>query len=179
MIERAYAQRPVTLASGRTSNFYIDSKQVTLDAEGATLVGRCLHRAIQAYEAQSGRRMAAVGGLTLGADPIATAISVASFLAGDPRPAFLVRKEPKGHGTQRFLEGIDRVPEGTEVAVLEDVVTTGGSALRAAERVRAEGRVARVVFALVDRQEGGREALAAADLELVPLFARTDFPIDG
>lgn len=172
--ERAYRKGNVTLASGKTSDFYIDCKQVTLDAEGATLVGVCLAAAIDRYEEAHGP-VAAVGGLTLGADPVATAVAVVTHLRGSGRPAFIVRKESKGHGTQQFLEGVSRLPEGAELVVLEDVVTTGGSALTAVERVRAAGFRVRHVLGLVDREEGGTEALAESELTLETLFRRSDF----
>ena len=175
LTERAFQRRAVTLASGRASNFYIDCKEVTLDAEGSHWVGTLLFERIRAYETATGRVIGAVGGLTLGADPIATAVSLTSFQAGAPRPAFIVRKEAKGHGTGRYLEGLSRVGAGAELAVVEDVVTTGGSSLTAVERLREAGYVVRRVFALVDRTEGGRENLEAADLELDALFQKTDF----
>ena len=107
--------------------------------------------------ARRGWQVAAVGGLTLGADPVSYAIAYASALAGTPLRAFTVRKEAKAHGTGRLIEGPFR--EGDRVAVIEDVITTGGSALRAAEAIRAAGGVVAGVLALVDREEGGREAL--------------------
>lgn len=175
MKHRAYEEREVTLASGRKSNFYFDSKQVTLDAVGHVYVGRLVFDAVKAYEERSGRTIAAVGGLTLGADPIASAASMMSALLDDPVPAFIVRKEAKGHGTGRYIEGMKHVADGAEVAILEDVVTTGGSSLKAVERVREAGYVVRLVVGLVDRLEGGRENLEAADVELVTLFDRDDF----
>jgi orotate phosphoribosyltransferase len=154
---RAFQEREVVLSSGRTSNFYIDCKQVSLDAEGATLIGELFHAAIEEIAPQA----LAVGGLTLGADPLATATSVMSFLAGRPRAAFLVRKEPKGHGTGQWLERT-RLPAGAEVVVVEDVVTTGA--------VHALG--------LVDRLEGGREAVTR-EVPLTTLFTRRDFLPDS
>ncbi len=173
--ERAFQRRPVTLASGRASNFYVDCKEVTLDAEGAVLVGHLLLHKVLEYGVKAGRRPVAVGGLTLGADPMATAVSIASGLADAPLAAFIVRKEAKGHGTGQWLEGTKRLAEGSELIILEDVVTTGGSALQAVERVREAGFVVNRVLAIVDRQEGGRETFAAADVELDALFCKTDF----
>lgn len=168
--EFAFAEREVTLASGKTSNFYIDCKQVTLDPEGATLVGSVLSDLV----ADVAPGAVAVGGLTLGADPIATATSVLSFQKGRPLFAFIVRKETKGHGTGQWLEASRRLPAGAEVVVVEDVVTTGGSALRAIERCGAAGlRVVHAV-ALVDRGEGGREAIES-HVPLSALFHRKDF----
>ncbi|MEQ8979883.1 MAG: orotate phosphoribosyltransferase [Deltaproteobacteria bacterium] len=175
MKERAFEEREVTLSSGLKSNFYFDSKQVTLDAVGHVYVGRLIHDAVVAYEERSGHTIGAVGGLTLGADPIASAASMTSALLDDPRPAFIVRKEAKGHGTGRYIEGMKHVADGIEVAILEDVVTTGASSLKAVERVREAGYVVRLVIGLVDRLEGGRANLEAADVELVTLFDRSDF----
>ena len=166
----SFERREVTLASGRRSNFYIDCKRTTLAAEGHWLVGRLLlDRILRLSEP-----VAAVGGLTLGADPVASAVSMASWMAARPLQAFLVRKEAKGHGTGRFIEGPALQP-GTRVAIVEDVVTTGGSGLQACERAEAAGLVVAGVFALVDRREGGREAFAARGLALDALFDRSDF----
>ena len=166
----AFERRKVTLASGRESNFYIDCKRVTLAAEGHWLVGRLLLDRVLRLEGP----VAAVGGLTLGADPIASAVSMASWLGARPLQGFLVRKEAKGHGTGRYIEGPPLQP-GTRVAIVEDVVTTGGSGLKACERVEEAGLQVAGVFALVDRQEGGREAFEARGYRLESLFTRRDF----
>jgi orotate phosphoribosyltransferase len=166
----AFENRQVTLSSGKTSNFYIDTKQVSLTAEGHFLIGQLFWALIQ----HNAPRVEAFGGMTMGADPLASATSLTSFLAGVPRPAFYVRKEPKGHGTGAYIEGGKSLRPGMAVVVLEDVVTTGASTLRAVERVRAAELEVVHVVALVDRQEGGREAIE----ELVPLtalFQRQDF----
>lgn len=166
---RAFAEREVTLSSGLKSNFYIDCKQVTLDAEGALLCGELLHEAIEKLCPTA----VAVGGLTMGADPLATATSIASFRAGRPRAAFLVRKEPKGHGTNQWVESPGLAP-GSKVVVLEDVITTGASTLRAIERARESGLVVLHALGLVDRLEGGREAVEN-QAPLTTLFTRRDF----
>jgi orotate phosphoribosyltransferase len=167
----SFERRKVVLASGRESDFYVDCKRTTLTAEGHVLVGRLLF--------DRARRIAppvrGVGGLTLGADPIASAIALTSFLEGSPLDAFIVRKEPKGHGTGQWIEGRKTLPDGTRVAVIEDVVTTGGSALKAIERCRAEKLEPVACLALVDRLEGGREAIEAAGVPLDALFTRKDF----
>lgn len=166
----AFQEREVVLSSGLKSNFYIDCKQVSLDAEGAALIGELFHDLIQ----EIAPKAIAVGGLTLGADPLATATSIASFRAGYPRQAFIVRKEPKGHGTGQWLEHGQRLEAGSPVVVVEDVVTTGASTLRAIERAEGAGfRIAHVV-ALVDRLEGGRDAVVAR-APLTALFTRKDF----
>ncbi len=205
----SFERRPVVLASGKESDFYIDCKRTALTAEGHALVGRLILDRI--------RRLRpiprAVGGLTLGADPLASAVALTSWLeherwrasgperaaeeAGSarrraeakpeqsddpgglhpPSPihAFIVRKEPKGHGTGQWIEGRTAIPDGSRVAVLEDVVTSGGSALKAIERCRAEHLEVVGCVALVDRLEGGREAIEAQGVPLDSLFTRKDF----
>ena len=167
----AYEKRKVVLSSGRESDFYIDTKQATLSAEGHYLVGRLvLEQVLAAYPGAQ-----AVGGMTMGADPIASAVSLSSFLAGAPLPAFYVRKESKGHGTNQWVEGKKGLPAGARVAVVEDVVTTGASTLKAVERCRSEGLQVLGVVALVDREEGGRAAVEAAGIPLLSLFTRSEF----
>jgi orotate phosphoribosyltransferase len=170
---RAFQEREVVLSSGRTSNFYIDCKQVSLDAEGAMLIGELFHAAIDELAPQA----VAVGGLTLGADPLATATSIASFLAGRPRAAFIVRKEPKGHGTNQWVEST-QLPAGADVVVVEDVVTTGASMLKAIERARLAGLHVVHALGLVDRLEGGRDAIVR-EVPLTTLFTRRDFLPDS
>ena len=166
----AFERRQVTLSSGKTSDFYIDCKQVSLTAEGHFLIGQLM----QATIARVAPEAEAVGGLTLGADPLVSATSLVSFVAGRPMHGFLVRKEPKGHGTGQWIEGLNRLRAGMPVVILEDVVTTGASTLRAIERARAAELDVVHVVALVDRQEGGREAVEE-HAPLVPLFGKSDF----
>jgi orotate phosphoribosyltransferase len=113
--------------------------------------------------------------MSLGADPLASATSLVSYLGGRPLDAFYVRKEAKGHGTGQFIEGASHLPAGSPVAIVEDVVTTGGSSLLAAERAQAAGLRPVRILALVDRCEGGRETIEQR-LPLTTLFTRTDFP---
>jgi orotate phosphoribosyltransferase len=181
----SYERRRVVLASGKESDFYVDCKRTTLTAEGHALVGRLLWERVKALSPA----VRGVGGLTLGADPIASAIAQASWIeresrgAGGNHPpgtiatvdAFVVRKEPKGHGTGQWIEGRKTIPDGSRVAVIEDVVTTGGSALKAIERCRVEQLQPVVCLALVDRREGGREAIEATGVPLQALFTREDF----
>ena len=186
----SFERRKVVLASGKESDFYIDCKRASLTAEGHALIGRCLFDRVRRVRPA----LRAVGGLTLGADPLASAIALTSFLeweraraerwrrekAGEqaiaaPIDAFVVRKEAKGHGTGQWIEGRSTIPDGSRVAVLEDVVTTGGSTLKAIERCRAERLEVVRCFALVDRDEGGREAIEAAGVPLEALFTRQDF----
>jgi orotate phosphoribosyltransferase len=166
----SFQEREVVLASGRKSNFYIDCKQTSLNAEGHFLVGQLFRATIDRVCPD----VEAVGGLTLGADPLASATSLMSFLAGRPLHAFVVRKEPKGHGTGQWLEGVGNLRAGMRVAILEDVVTTGGSTLAAIERARSADLEVAHVIALVDRDEGGREAVEA-QAPLTALFSRHDF----
>jgi orotate phosphoribosyltransferase len=172
LTELAYEKRKVTLSSGKESDFYIDTKQASLTAEGHYLVGRLVLAEIRAHFAGA----QAVGGMTMGADPIASAVSLTSWLQASPLPAFYVRKEPKGHGTNQWLEGKKGLPVPAQVVVVEDVVTTGASTLKAIERCRVEGLHVLGVVALVDREEGGREAVEKAGVELRSLFRRSDFP---
>jgi len=167
----SFERRKVILASGKESDFYVDCKRTALTAEGHVLVGRCLFALLREIKPL----VRGVGGLTLGADPIASAVSLTSFLEGEPVDAFIVRKEPKGHGTGQWIEGRKTIPDGSRVVVLEDVVTTGGSALKAIERCRSENLVPVACLALVDRLEGGREAIEAAGVPLTALFTRKDF----
>src|SRR5919202_1075334 len=157
-----------TLASGRVSTLYIDARLTTMSPEGLSLIGPLGFGALR----EAGWPVDAVGGLTLGADPIAYAISYASALAGAPVRAFTVRKEAKAHGTGQLIEGPFRA--GDRVTVVEDVITTGASALRAAEAVRAAGGQVVGELALVDREEGGREALEGAGLEVRSLVCARD-----
>ena len=172
LTELAYEKRQVVLASGKSSDFYIDTKQASLSAEGHYLVGRLVLAAVRELvpDAQ------AVGGMTMGADPIASAASLTSWLQKAPLPAFYVRKEPKGHGTGQWVEGRKGFPKGAKVCLVEDVVTTGGSTLKAIDRCRAEGLVVGGVVSLVDRQEGGRENVEATGVPLRALFLRSEFP---
>jgi orotate phosphoribosyltransferase len=167
----SFERRRVTLASGKESDFYIDCKRTALTAEGHVLIGRCL----MAEVVREQPLVRGVGGLTLGADPIASAIALTSFLQGHAVDAFIVRKEPKGHGTGQWIEGRATIPDGSRVIVLEDVVTTGGSAIQAIERCRAERLEVVACLALVDRMEGGREAIEGSGVPLRPLFTRKDF----
>jgi orotate phosphoribosyltransferase len=168
--EKSYEKREVTLTSGRKSDFYVDGKQTTLDSEGGYLVGKLFHEKIK----RSKIPVEAVGGPTLGADPIVTAISIVSYLEGSPIPAFIIRKEPKKHGTASWIEGDKSLNPGTRVAIVEDVVTTGGSMLKAIEIVKAQGLEVVQVLALVDREEGGRENLAKEGYNLESILTKTD-----
>jgi len=165
----SYEKRKVILASGRESDFYFDGKQTTLHAEGGFLVGKLFHEAIRDVEG-----VEAVGGITLGADPIATATSIAAYLEGRRLHAFIIRKEPKGHGTGQWLEGRKNLPPGTKVVIVEDVVTTGGSSMKAVRRAEEEGLVVLGIVTLVDREEGGRENIEKEGYWLRAIFTRSE-----
>jgi orotate phosphoribosyltransferase len=157
-----------TLSSGKQSSLYIDARLTTMSPDGLALIGPLGLEALRNAQWM----VDAVGGLTLGADPIAYAISYASAHTASPIRAFTVRKEAKTHGTGKLIEG--PFERGDRVAIVEDVITTGSSAARAAEAVRAAGGEVLGVLALVDREEGGREALERAGLRVLSLVAATD-----
>lgn len=170
----SWKRGPVVLASGRTSDFYLDCKQTVLNAEGAQLIGEMVYDHV-ANLRERGQAVVGVGGLTLGADPIALAAALVSFQRGHPVHAFIIRKEPKGHGTAAWLEGARNLGENAPVLIVEDVVTTGGSTMKAIDRAKESGLVPVGILALVDRQEGGREALEKTGLPFASLVTRADF----
>jgi orotate phosphoribosyltransferase len=168
----SYRAGRVTLASGRESDFFIDCKQTVLTAEGHALVGEAM---LGALLDEGGRPIVdAVAGVELGGCPLASAVSLTSHLRGTPLDAIYVRKEAKDHGSRRAYEGGTRLAAGARVAILEDVITSGGSTLKALNELRAAGFVATVVVVLVDRLEGGREALERAGLQVRALYTRDD-----
>ena len=171
--ERSFERKKVILASGRESDFFIDCKQTILTAEGHALVGELMFDALDALP-----RCEAVAGVELGGCPLASAVSLVSWVRGRPLPALYVRKETKDHGSKRLVEGDRAIISGMPVVILEDVVTTGGSTLKAAEKLRLAGVNVVGVVALVDRLEGGAEAINAAGLPLVSLCTRRDFLAD-
>lgn len=170
LLEKSYRKGTFTLTSGKTSDFYIDGKQTTLSAEGAYLCGKLLLELINECD----QPIDSVGGMTLGADPLVTAVSLVSFLEKKPIPAFIVRKEAKGHGTGNYIEGLKNMPEGCSVALVEDVVTTGGTLLKVIERVEAQGFKVGLVATVVERQEGGVEVLEKAGYQLKSVFTREE-----
>ncbi|OPY10668.1 MAG: Orotate phosphoribosyltransferase [Syntrophaceae bacterium PtaB.Bin038] len=157
---------PFTLASGRKSNYYFNCKPTTLDPEGMNLIGNLLFDMIEDLD------VTAAGGLTLGADPMANALSVISFQRGKPVKSFIVRKETKDHGTKSRIEGTVKAGEG--VVILDDVITTGGSTLSAIEAAREAGLIVRRVIALIDREEGGRENIEKEVGDVRAVLTRTE-----
>ena len=164
--EYAYRKGEFKLSSGRTSEHYVNCKPVTLTGRGLTLSSLLILKEVETSY---------VGGLTLGADPLVSGVALVSALDSRMVNGLIVRKEAKGHGTQAWIEGL-LPPEGTKVTVLEDVITTGGSAIKAATRLRDAGCVVERVVAIVDRQENKEadEFMESADLELRSLFTLDD-----
>lgn len=156
-----------TLASGKTSDLYVDVRQTSLHAEGCIAIAEAILERLDPS-------VVAVGGMTLGADPLACSTATLSGLRGRPLHAFLVRKEPKGHGVERLVVGRGNLTEGARVAVLEDTTTTGGSLIRALDAIRESGLHIQQVITVVDREEGAREALAAAGYDLVAITTRSE-----
>ena len=167
--ERALTRESVVLSSGRRSSYYFDARQVLLDPEGAALAGSL------AWETLGPAEPAAVGGLTLGADPLVCAVSAAAWAGGRRVTGFFVRKEAKKHGLQQWIEG-PFIEEGAPVAVVNDVLTSGGSLVTAVERARQAGGVVVAALVVVDRGEGGRDVAEAAlgDAPLHALFTAAD-----
>lgn len=166
----SYEKREVTLTSGKKSNYYIDGKQTTLDPEGASLVGDLFSDIIQ--KEFSGAK--GIGGITLGADPIIAAVMVVGYTKGLRLKGFIVRKEPKGHGTGAWVEGLKGFGTGDGVVIVEDVVTTGHSALLAVEKARDAGMNVLGIIAIVDRMEGGSELIGSKGYRLFSLFTKAD-----
>ena len=162
-----------TLSSGKKSSYYLDCRMTTLDPRGALLIARLILERVK----QENIHADAIGGLTMGADPIATAVAVVSGLEGQPVPAFIVRKETKGHGTQRSIEGYDG-KRGASVIVVDDVCTTGDSILKAAEKAEEAGYKVSAAFCVVDREEGGTE-LIAKRYPFYPLFTAKELLKDA
>jgi orotate phosphoribosyltransferase len=166
--ERSFARKKVVHASGKEIDFFIDCKETVLSAEGHALVGALMLDALASFEPFD-----AVAGVELGGCPLASAVASESFARKRPKDAVYVRKEAKDHGSKRVLEG--RIPDGSTLAILEDVTTTGGSTLKAVEKLRALGHRVCGVVTLVDRMEGGREAIEQAGLRFIAIYTRRDF----
>jgi orotate phosphoribosyltransferase len=167
---RSYREGEFTLSSGQKSTFYIDLKPTILHPEGATHFGSLGVEWIL----KENLHFDGVGGLTLGADPLVMAITLAAFRKGLEIPATMIRKEAKKHGTSRFIEGVENFTPGARFLVLEDVVTTGASAVKAIEILRNEGFKPTHVLALVDRESGGREKFKSLGVEFHSLFTIRD-----
>jgi orotate phosphoribosyltransferase len=168
---RSFGRGRITLASGRESDFYFDLRPTTLHPAGATHVGELI------VDALHGLAVDYIGGLEMGAVPVSTAVAIASHRRGRNIGTFFVRKKPKDHGKKKLVEGLAKAESlaGKDVVILEDVTTTGGSAMQAAEAVRAEGGNVVLVLSIVDRQEGAAEAFAAVGLAFRALFTAEEF----
>jgi orotate phosphoribosyltransferase len=168
-----------TLASGAQSDLYIDARLTTFDPEGAILLGRTGWQLLRQTAVERNVRVDAIGGLTLGADPVALSIGIAARLdsASSWLQVFTVRKETKTHGRRKRIEG--NFAEGNTVVVVDDVITTGGSTLQAIDAIQEAGGNIAFVLVLVDRQEGGRNAIEQRGHRVVSIFTRSDFVKGG
>ena len=162
--EEAYKKGDFKLSSGRKSEHYVNCKPVTLQGDALMFISWCMFECLD-------EDCDAVGGLTLGADPLVAGVPIVAAIEERPMDGLIVRKEPKGHGTKAWIEGPELAP-GSKVTVLEDVITTGGSAIKAAEKLRDAGYIVENVVAIINRQEGSEadDAMDAADLNLISLF---------
>ncbi|MEA2101338.1 MAG: orotate phosphoribosyltransferase [Thermodesulfobacteriota bacterium] len=154
------------LASGKRSDLYVDMRKVTLNPAGAVIIGSVIYEIIRDMDID------AIGGMSLGADPIATAASIIAYQRGKEINAFLVRKEKKSHGTQNWIEG--PISPGQKVVVVEDVITTGGSTLMAIERIEESGLLVEMVIAVFDRSEGGKQVIESRGYRVNPILCRED-----
>lgn len=172
LLKKSVMRGEFTLASGAKSDLYVDCRMTTLDAAGACLVGQVMHALLRKAEVETGQKVAAVGGLTMGADPVALTTSMYSHLTGEgePVPAFSVRKAAKDHGRKKLVEG--NFKAGDVVAVVDDVITTGGSTIKAIEQVEVEGGKVAFVLVLLDRDEGGRANIEARGVKVFSAFTR-------
>ncbi|MCF8054221.1 MAG: orotate phosphoribosyltransferase [Deltaproteobacteria bacterium] len=169
IIEKSFRyspEQPFTLASGKQSDYYFNCKPTTLDPEGMNLIGGILFAMVEDAD------LTACGGLTLGADPIAIALSMISFQKGKPIKSFVVRKEAKGHGTKSAIEG--GVQTGEKVLIIDDVITTGGSTIMAIERAREAGLLVAQVVVLIDREEGGKAEIEKLGVEVRAMLTRSE-----
>lgn len=168
--EKSYEKKEITLSSGLKSNFYVDMKQTMLHAKGIYLVSRLMLDKLKPFEG----KITGVGGMTMGADPMTSVVSLMSLIWKKPVNAFYIRKEPKGHGTNEWVEGLKNFSKGESVFILEDVVTTGGSSLKAVERAEMAGLKVLGVLTCVDRQEGGREKIEEKGLQFLSLVTKQE-----
>ncbi len=174
LLEKSVRTGEFTLASGKKSDLYIDCRLTALDALGARLIGTVGFEKLTAYLSENNLTVDAIGGMTMGADPVSLAIGMESGVKNPASPlqVFTVRKEPKGHGRGRQIEG--NFAEGQSIVVVDDVITTGGSTLQAIDVIEAAGGKVKLALVLVDREEGGRAAIEARGIPVLPLYTRSD-----
>lgn len=172
LTELSFQRRRVVLSSGLESDFYIDCKQTLLHPDGMALAGTVLVDTWQRMNLE----IDAIGGPTLGADPMTCAFVLRARRRGIHLPGFFIRKEAKGHGTMAYVEGTKSLCAGAKVLVLEDVITTGASSIRGINRLRDVGCVVEGLVCLVDRLEGAREAIEAIDVPVTSVYTKADFP---
>lgn len=177
ILNHALKRGDFILASGKRSNYYIDMREVTLHPEGIYLVGKIMFRMIE-EKRKEGSSIEAIGGVTLGGDPIVSSTAVISYLEGKPLIPFIIRKEPKSHGTGQWIEGVGNLRKGAVAVILEDVVTTGGSSLKAVKISRDHGLDVRGVFTIVDREEGGGKEIEKEGIFFQPLFSIKELLIE-
>ncbi|MEM1294716.1 MAG: orotate phosphoribosyltransferase [Verrucomicrobiota bacterium] len=173
--ERSICFGDFTLKSGKKSDFYVDCRQTTLHPRGANLIGEIVHQIVREQEAKLGVSVDAIGGLTMGADPISVAVAIQSDRSGDVKPlhALCIRKEAKDHGRGKQVEG--PFQEGNMVAVIEDTITTGGSTMTAIEAIEREGGNVAFVICLVDREEGGNKTIEEAGYPFIAAVRKSEF----
>ena len=165
----SYEEGDFTLVSGKKSTFYIDAKETTLNPEGMYLVGKMMYKMTREIP-----DIQAVGGVSIGGDPLVSSVVLVSYIEKDNLMGFLIRKEPKGHGTNQWIEGGKNLKAGMNVVILEDVVTTGGSSLKAIEAVEKGGYKVKGVIALLDRLQGGKEAIESKGYIFKTIFTLKD-----
>jgi len=171
LLKKSVRTGEFTLASGKKSDLYIDCRVTAMDPIGATLIGKLGWETVKAELATRGLEVDCIGGMTLGADPISLAVGMTSASEIPPLQVFTVRKEPKGHGKGKQIEG--NYTKGDTIVIVDDVITTGGSTIKAMDVIKAAGGKIAFALVLVDREEGGREAIEAYGVPVVSLFTRT------
>jgi len=165
----SYEEGDFVLASGKKSSYYIDAKETTLNPEGMYLTGNIMHAMVREIAG-----IGAVGGVSIGGDPLVCSVVLAAYGKKDDLVGFLIRKEPKGHGTNRWVEGGKNLRKGMNVVILEDVVTTGGSSLKAIEATEKEGYTVKGIVAIIDRLEGGKDTIESKGYIFKSIFTLND-----
>lgn len=168
LYQKSYKQGDFILTSGQKSDYYFDCRTSALDPEGAWLIGTLFYNMLLPFNIKG------VAGLTMGADPLVTATSLISFHNQKPFYGLLVRKEEKKHGTKQYVEGLDNTKQGDAIAVLEDVVSTGGSLLKACQRIQDVNLKVVTVCTILDREQGGKELLNKAGFKLISLYTKQE-----